>query len=67
MIRVDACGRDQHHRVLAVVWDEQVNVNLLMVAMGYAEAYRGAPRVIYCLDLQAAESKARQDRVGMWA
>jgi endonuclease YncB( thermonuclease family) len=66
-IRVDAYGRDQHHRVLAVLWDEQVNVNLLLVAMGYAEVFRGVPCLVYREDLYAAEAKARQDRVGMWA
>jgi endonuclease YncB( thermonuclease family) len=44
-----------------------VNVNLLMVAMGYAEVYRGAPCIAYCRELDQAEAKARRDRVGMWA
>ncbi len=66
-VRVDAYGPDKYQRVLAVVWDGQINVNLLMVAMGYAEVYRGAPCQVYCLELQDAEAKARRDRVGMWA
>ncbi len=66
-IQVDAYGRDQYNRVLGVLWDEQLNINLLMVAMGYAEVYRGAPCVVHCRDLEAAEAKARKDRVGMWA
>ena len=66
-VRVDAYGPDQYNRVLAVLWDEQVNVNLLMVAMGYAEVYRGAPCLVYCEDLRTAEAMARRDRVGMWA
>jgi len=33
-VRVDAYGPDQYKPVLAVIWDGQVNVNLLMVAMG---------------------------------
>jgi endonuclease YncB( thermonuclease family) len=64
---VDAYGPDEYKRVLAVVWDKQINVNLLMVAMGYAEVYRGAPCQIYCWELEDAEAKARQDRVGMEA
>ena len=64
---MDAYGPDRYKRVLAVVWDEQINVNLLMVAMGYAEVYRGAPCQAYCQELEQAEAKARQDRVGMWA
>ncbi len=66
-VRVDAYGQDKYKRVLAVVWDDQINVNLLMVAMGYAEVYRGAPCQVYCRELEEAEAKARRDRVGMWA
>jgi endonuclease YncB( thermonuclease family) len=62
-VRVDAYGPDRYHRVLAMIWDEQVNVNLLMVAMGYAEVYRGAPCQVYCQELEDAEAKARRDRV----
>ncbi len=42
-------------------------MNLLMVAMGNAEIYRGAPCQVYCRDLEQAEAKAKQDRVGMWS
>ncbi len=66
-IRVDAYGPDKYKRVLAVVWDEQINVNLLLVAMGYAEVYKGAPCHVYCPTLEDAEAKARMDRVSMWA
>ena len=47
-----------------MVWDGPVNV--LLVAMGYAEVYRGAPCQVYCRELEQAESKTKQDRVGMW-
>ncbi len=66
-VQVDAYGPDEYKRILAVVWNEQINVNLLMVAMGYAEVYRGAPCQVYCRELEDAEAKARSDRVGMWA
>ncbi len=65
-VRVDAYGPDEYKRILAVVWDEQINVNLLMVAMGYAEVYRGVACQVHCRELAEAEAKARQDRVGMW-
>ncbi len=66
---MDAYGPDQYHRVLAVICGEdgQVNVNLLLVAMGYAEVYRGARCQVYCRGLDDSEAKARRDRVGMWA
>ena len=66
-IRVDAYGPDQYKRVLGVLWDDQVNVNLLMVAMGYAEVFRGKPCRAHCRELDQAETTARRDRVGMWA
>jgi endonuclease YncB( thermonuclease family) len=50
-----------------VLWDGPINVNLLLVAMGYAEVYRGAPCQVYCRELDNAEAKARRDRVGIWA
>jgi len=66
-VRVDAYGVDRYKRILAVLWDEQVNVNLSLVAMGYAEVYRGAHCQVYCRELDTAEAKAKHDRVGMWA
>ena len=63
---MEAHGSDKYKRVLAVIWDGQLNVNLLMVAMGYAEVYRGSPCQAYCEDLYRAEVKAKRDRVGMW-
>ena len=59
-------GPDQHKRVPAVIFDEQLNVNLLMMAMGYAEVYRGAPCQVYCEDLLRAEAKVKRDKVGIW-
>ncbi len=46
-VRVDAYGPDEYQCVLALVWDEQINVNLLMVAMGYAEDGPGGPHATY--------------------
>ena len=65
-MRVEVYGHDQYHRILAVIWDEAVNVNVLLVAMGYAEVYRGAACEVYCQEPEAAEAKARQDQMGMW-
>ncbi len=64
---MDAYEPDEYERVLAVVWDEQININLVMVAMGYAEVYRAVPCQVSCRELDDAEAKARRDRVGMWA
>ena len=64
---VDARVPDNYKRILAIVFDGQVNINLLMVAVGYAQVYRGAPCQVYCQALEEAEAKAKRDRVGMWA
>ncbi len=64
---MDAYGPDKYNRILAMVWDEQINVNLLMVAMGSAEVYRGAACQVDCRELEDAEAKAKRDRVAMWA
>jgi micrococcal nuclease len=66
-VRMDTYGRDPFDRNLAILWHGEVNVNVLMVTMGYAEVNRVAPCQVYCRDLRLAERKARRDRVGMWA
>ncbi len=66
-MRVNAYGPDLYKYVLAVIFDGHVNVNLLMVAMGYADVYRGTRCQAYCRELEEAEEKAKRDRVGMWA
>ncbi len=66
-VRVEAYGRDQYHRVLAVLWPDGRNVNVAMVRAGFAELYRGARCQAYCRELQAAEHEARQARLGMWS
>jgi micrococcal nuclease len=67
VVRVEAFGADRYHRVLAVIWDGPVNINLAMVARGYAEVYRGARCQAYCLELEQAEAKARRQRLGIWS
>ncbi len=41
--RVDADGSDKYKHILTDIWEDQINVNLLMVAMGYAEGGPGVP------------------------
>ncbi len=66
-IRVETYGPDGFNRTLAMVFLGTVNVNEEMVQQGLAEVYRGAPCKAYCRNLRAAELRAKQDRVGMWA
>lgn len=65
-VRVDTFGPDRYKRLLAVVWAGETNVNIRMVAMGYAEVYRGARCMAYCRELLEAEAHARLRRLGMW-
>lgn len=44
-----------------------VSTFYLLVAMGYAEVYRGTPCAVNCEDFRTAEAMARRDRVGIWA
>ncbi len=66
-VRVETYGPDGFNRILAMVFLGTVNVNEEMVQQGLAEVYRGAPCKAYCRNLRAAELRAKQDRVGMWA
>lgn len=65
-VHVDAYGPDRYKRVLDVIWDEQINVNLLMVAMGYAEVYWGVPCQANCRELEQRGPRPGGNRVGMW-
>ena len=65
-VRVDVYGPALYDHSLAILWHGEVNVNVLMVAMGYAEVNRAVPCQIYCRDLKLAERKARRDHLGMW-
>ncbi len=40
---MDADGSDKYKRILTVIWEDQSKVNLLVVAMGYAEGGPGVP------------------------
>lgn len=66
-VRVESYGPDRYHRILAVIWGGQVNVNLEMVRAGLAEVYRGDRCQAYCEDLLRSEVQARHRSLRMWA
>ncbi len=66
-IRLETYGPDGFNRTLAMVFLGTVNVNVELVQQGLAEVYRGAPCKAYCRNLRAAELRAKQDHLGMWA
>ena len=66
-VRLQIYGQDRYGRALAVVWNGTINMNVMMVMMGYAEFYRAAPCEYYCAELLEGEAWARQQRMGVWA
>ena len=66
-VRLQVYGQDTSGRTLGVIWNGEVNVNVLMVMMGYAEVDRGAPCQYYCAELLEGEAWARQKKMGVWS
>lgn len=63
-VTVQAGELDRYGRVLGTVYLDQKNINLQMVASGYAWAYRRyVTDIAYC----RAEAQARDSRRGLWA
>ena len=65
-IKLEIYGKSRQAHLLAVLWRDQLNVNVLMVAMGYAEVPQDMACEAYCRELRLAEKRARRDRMGMW-
>lgn len=66
-VRVQVYGQDPSGRTLGVIWYGGINVNVLMVMMGYAEVYRDEPCQYYCAELLEGEAWARQKKMGVWS
>jgi micrococcal nuclease len=63
-VRVTGTARDQHGRLLGRLWIDDRDLNRELVAEGWAWAYGGFAQDD---DLVAAESRARRQRLGLWA
>ncbi len=63
-VRVTGEARDQHGRLLGVLWAGDTNVNRALVAEGLAWSFGG-----FSADeeIEAAEAAARRSRRGLWA
>ena len=57
---------DPYERTLAYVWHDGRLFNETLVRRGFAEATAYPPNVAHQDELDAAESRARADRRGMW-
>ncbi|MGH8811407.1 MAG: thermonuclease family protein [Advenella sp.] len=63
-VMVQAGEYDRYGRVVGTVYLNQKNINMQMVASGYAWAYRNyVTDIAYC----KAEDRARRQRRGLWA
>jgi len=62
----DTQPRDEHGRLLAYVWVDQVFVNATLLYRGYAEAERTTVNTRYATYFQSLEANARRERRGLW-
>ena len=60
-VTLQSTGYDKYGRVLAVVYDRNVNINLKLVEQGIAWAYRQT-QLIY----EQTQEQARSRRIGLW-
>jgi micrococcal nuclease len=62
----DAQPRDEHGRLLAYVWVDDVFVNAALLYRGYAEAERAGVNTRYADYFQSLEADARRTGRGLW-
>ena len=67
-LELDVEQRDQHGRILAYLrTPDGKHINLLMVKNGYAMLYTVPPNVRYANELAAAQTEAREKKIGIWS
>jgi len=67
-LEYDIDKRDKYGRILAYIWTtDGTLVNLSMVKNGLAVLYTFPPNVKYVNDLKAAQTEARNKRLGIWS
>jgi micrococcal nuclease len=67
-LEFDVEQRDQHARILAYLsTPDGKHINLLMVKNGYAMLYTVPPNVRYANELSAAQTEAREKKIGIWS
>lgn len=67
MLEADVTPRDRYGRTLAWVWAGDSLVNEQMVAGGWAVLYTVPPNMRHMDRLRAAQDRAREAGVGLWA
>lgn len=66
-VRVEKQDVDQYGRVVGQVFDSGIAVNLTLVASGQAWVYEQFCQEPVCREMRAAETLARQKKLGLWA
>jgi micrococcal nuclease len=66
-VEVTTTGQKTYKREVCLIRKDGVDINLEMVRMGYAWAYRQYLRRPYASDYIEAEKEARAKRLGLWA
>lgn len=62
----DISETDRYGRLLRYVYLGDTFVNYELVQRGYAKAYRYPPDIDLCDELEEAETRAKNSRLGMW-
>jgi len=67
-LEFDVEQRDKHGRILAYLrTPDGKHINLFMVKNGYAVLYTVPPNVRYANELTAAQTEAREKKIGIWS
>jgi len=66
MVEIEPVTKDRYGRTVAIVMDDELNVNQEMVRSGYAWVYRKYCDKEFCDYWLALENDARAGKLGLW-
>lgn len=66
-VHLSVIKMDNHHRLVAIVWLDERNINLEMVRDGYAEALVESIKPPYRSAFLEAQQEAKSNRLGIWS
>ncbi|MEY4631254.1 MAG: hypothetical protein RIQ81_1374 [Pseudomonadota bacterium] len=66
-VEIEQVDLDAYNRPVVVIWLEQKNFNIQLVEQGYAEVYRGPTKRLDRQEFEAAETRAKAAKKGIWA
>lgn len=62
----DISSKDWYGRTLKYVYIDDLFINLYLVENGYARAYIIEPNVRYSSEIREAETRAKENKLGIW-